>query len=179
MDSDARADRLAATKAPKRKVSRDPMLAELRQRRVALGLTQQDVAERLGIGQRNISDLERGRSAPTLHTLRRWAAAVHCQIDVCPGPDWPLSDVDAVAVERVARGDQVPLTSAERQVAVAVLTALGMSSRLIGERLGISPRSVVRRRSSAVHSLGTEPVHRLSRELSTGDVADNDRQDAA
>lgn len=143
MDSD--------TRAPNRKASRDPLLAELRRRRTELGLTQRDLAERLGIGQRNVSDYERGRSAPTLHTLRRWAEALHCRLDATPGPDWPLSDLDAVAVERVARGDQeVRLTHAERKVAEAVLTAMGLSSRVIGERLGISSRSVVRRRAQAV-----------------------------
>ena len=160
--------------APERKPSRDPILVELRRRRHALGMTQRDVAERIGIGQRNISDMERGRSAPNLHTLRRWAAAVHCQVEATPGPDWPLTgDVDHVAVERVARGEQAPLNAAEQQVAYAVLSALGLSSKVIAERLQVSQRTIVRRRSAST------PVHRLSTGPSTVVLDNSDERDAA
>jgi transcriptional regulator with XRE-family HTH domain len=45
--------------------------AQLRQHRLALGLTQAELAERAGLSERGISDLERGlKQAPRASTVR-------------------------------------------------------------------------------------------------------------
>lgn len=49
----------------------------LREARQAAGLTQQELAERVGLAQKkNICDYEAGRSDPRLSQIRRFAAAL-------------------------------------------------------------------------------------------------------
>lgn len=60
----------------------------------------------------------------------------------------PSRQVDPIAVERACHGrERVPLTYAERAQAVAVLTGRGYSARVIGDRLGLAPRTVQRYRA--------------------------------
>jgi hypothetical protein len=58
----------------------------------------------------------------------------------------PRVFVDLVAVERTCAGDRPPLNRAERREVVRRLTDAGESSRQIGERLGVTARSVERLR---------------------------------
>ncbi len=51
-------------------------LRELRQKR---GLTQIDLAERMGMPQGRISEIERGLHVPNLDTILRLAAALECK----------------------------------------------------------------------------------------------------
>jgi transcriptional regulator with XRE-family HTH domain len=54
----------------------------VRERREAIGMTQQDVAEKTGIQQTLISRIERGVNAnPHADVLLRLARALHCSID--------------------------------------------------------------------------------------------------
>jgi len=53
----------------------------LRRRRLAAGLTQEDLAERAGLSTPGIQDLEGGRRFPRQQTLRRLTAAVLLQED--------------------------------------------------------------------------------------------------
>lgn len=57
------------------------------------------------------------------------------------------SDVDPVAVERACKGDDVPLTRAERIHAVVELHQHGANDCEIGRRLGLDPAQVWRDRS--------------------------------
>ncbi len=59
-----------------------------------------------------------------------------------------LSDVDPVSVERACAGQPHLLTVAERAQAVALLTRLGLSARLIATRLGVAERTVIRHRKA-------------------------------
>src|SRR6266508_2406568 len=59
-----------------------------------------------------------------------------------------LSDVDPVSVERACAGQPHQLTVAERHQAVALLTRLGLSVRLIATRLGVAERTVIRHRKA-------------------------------
>lgn len=54
--------------------------ARLRELRTARGLTQPDIAARVGTSASNISDLERGIKVPTLTTVARLAAALECNV---------------------------------------------------------------------------------------------------
>lgn len=57
--------------------------------------------------------------------------------------------VDEIAVERAMRGERVPLTKAEKTEAFARLNRMGYSAPEIAGRLGVSDRTVVRKRSAA------------------------------
>jgi transcriptional regulator with XRE-family HTH domain len=54
--------------------------ARLRETRIARGLTQPEIAERVGTSASNISDLERGIKVPTLTTVARLADALDCNV---------------------------------------------------------------------------------------------------
>jgi len=53
--------------------------AQVRQMRTRRGLTQVIVAERSGLPQRHVSEIERGVMIPNLVTLLRLAAALECK----------------------------------------------------------------------------------------------------
>jgi DNA-binding XRE family transcriptional regulator len=57
------------------------MIARLIQRRQQLHLTQKQLAVRSGIGQAEISKIERGRKSPTLDTYSRLVTALDLPVD--------------------------------------------------------------------------------------------------
>ena len=75
----------------------------LRQAREGRGLRQQDLAERLGLRQRQISDLERAAMDPRLSTLQNVARALDLEVILIP------RHLIAV-VEGLQRGDNSPST---------------------------------------------------------------------
>ncbi len=56
------------------------MLNQLIEARRALHLTQRDLAEKAGLGQAEVSKIERGRKSPTLDTYSRLAAALGLEV---------------------------------------------------------------------------------------------------
>ncbi len=56
------------------------MLNQLIEGRRALHLTQKELAEKAGLGQAEVSKIERGRKSPTLDTYSRLAAALGFQV---------------------------------------------------------------------------------------------------
>jgi|GEM_PF-257335 len=54
--------------------------ARLRELRIERGLTQPEIADRVGTSASNISDLERGIKVPTLTTVARLADALDCNV---------------------------------------------------------------------------------------------------
>jgi DNA-binding XRE family transcriptional regulator len=62
---------------------------QLREARIAAGLTQAELAARLGAQQATISHLEHGRANPSLFALERIARALNCILEVrlVPSPD--------------------------------------------------------------------------------------------
>ncbi|HYK00350.1 MAG TPA: helix-turn-helix transcriptional regulator [Thermoanaerobaculia bacterium] len=54
--------------------------ARLREMRIERGLTQPEIAGRIGTSASNISDLERGIKVPTLTTVARLADALDCNV---------------------------------------------------------------------------------------------------
>lgn len=61
---------------------RKRLIAELAEARRGQGLTQVEVAARMGVGQSTIAGFEAGESDPRLGTLQRYARAVNRRIDV-------------------------------------------------------------------------------------------------
>lgn len=60
--------------------------AAIRRQRSKLGLSQQQVAQRMGIQQRQISDYETENNIPGVVTLIRLAIALECKTsDILPG----------------------------------------------------------------------------------------------
>lgn len=67
----------------------------VRERRLALGLTQRQVAERMGVHGMTVSLIELGHRGVGLGTLVGLARALECSaVDLCPplGEDQPLSN---------------------------------------------------------------------------------------
>jgi DNA-binding XRE family transcriptional regulator len=56
------------------------MLNQIIEARRALRLTQKDLAEKAGLGQAEVSKIERGRKSPTLDTYSRLAAALDLEV---------------------------------------------------------------------------------------------------
>lgn len=56
--------------------SADEVMPMLVAHRITKGLRQKDVAEKMGIGQPAVSELESGNTSPKLDTVQRYAEAV-------------------------------------------------------------------------------------------------------
>jgi transcriptional regulator with XRE-family HTH domain len=54
---------------------------KIRERRKALGITQEFIAERLDVNPSHISNIERGRAHPSLTTLVKIASILQCSVD--------------------------------------------------------------------------------------------------
>ncbi|HVC70984.1 MAG TPA: helix-turn-helix transcriptional regulator [Acidimicrobiales bacterium] len=70
---------------------RRALAEELVQRRISLGLSQTEVAARMGTSQSAVARLETGQADVRLSTLERYAAAVDNVIDFHLGADSPPS----------------------------------------------------------------------------------------
>ena len=62
----------------------DVIISELRERRHALGLTQEQVAKRSGVLQTNYSKVERGKTDPRFSTLQEIARALGLEVVLVP-----------------------------------------------------------------------------------------------
>jgi transcriptional regulator with XRE-family HTH domain len=54
----------------------------LRIARKEAGLTQRELADRLGVTQQAVAQAERWQSNPTVDLIRRWAAACHTSVSI-------------------------------------------------------------------------------------------------
>ena len=70
--------------------------------RLAAGLTQRQLAERMGTGQSVIARIEGGEHPPRLDTLQKWAAA--CKAEFTIRPDAPLSVHPRSRTRRASEG---------------------------------------------------------------------------
>lgn len=154
------------------------LLNEIARRRVALGLSQREVAQRMGSSQPGVARLERRAADPKLSTVVRYAAAVEADLDVisrsgAAGFSILVSGVDgdhATAPDglTIATGDLLsgPARRTVRAVAgtrplVVVADAGGMAlaDDLAGDDSIALDRPVLGPSSSAAD------VHRLLRDL--------------
>ena len=71
----------AGTSTPKPPQSVEAIWKAVRRRRRAMGLTQRELAEELGLSTEFISRLERGVTGPSVDTLLKFAAVFKCTVD--------------------------------------------------------------------------------------------------
>ncbi|WCE09015.1 helix-turn-helix transcriptional regulator [Pseudomonas sp. JBR1] len=90
-------------------------------RRTRSGLTQDQVAERLGIGNEAISRIERGVVIPNIARLYDFASIFQCEAAELPSEASPRSDDQARQISRLLDG----LTEAERQPMLGLVQELG------------------------------------------------------
>lgn len=64
--------------------------------RKALGLTQEDAAELIGISSEFYARMERGNALPSVETLRKLANALRVSVDYLLGADGPVPIIDTV-----------------------------------------------------------------------------------
>ncbi|MCA1972095.1 MAG: helix-turn-helix domain-containing protein [Caenispirillum sp.] len=76
------------------------VLADLRRARAASGLTQAEVAVRLGIHMRTLRRWENGEGDPPAGMLFRWAAVVGVMVTVNHGANLPHGEPDKPIVLR-------------------------------------------------------------------------------
>ena len=114
----------------------DPIIAVLRARRRALGLSVAETAAALGYSRRAIETWEGGQKHPGLPALRRYAELVEARLDVVGLTPLPLVGADT---------DE--LNGLRTRTHVAALTAAGHSARQIAIQVGCSARTVQRIRS--------------------------------
>lgn len=89
------------------------------------GLTQAELAERIGRLPNAVSELERGRSLPTLDTLRRLAVALHVPMRnfFAPVEEADNSKHDALLDELLDTARALPLADLELTVDIVGLVA--------------------------------------------------------
>lgn len=88
-----------------------------------------------------------------------------------------LGDVDEVAVYRTVLGESMALTVRERRAVADRMTELGYTARQIGERLGITARTVQRYR--AIHRWGKSAVDKAVEHVAAVPDQSGSSQDAA
>lgn len=64
----------------------NPVVRQLVDRRLALGLSQREVARRAGLAQSIISEGERGNHTPGLDTLTAWADGLGAEVRLVERP---------------------------------------------------------------------------------------------
>lgn len=126
----------------------DPIVAELRQRRLALGISYRTLGLSTGYGATTINNWERGVRNPTADALRRLADALGFDLTLTGRFDVDVQPVDAVAVQRACMGLSVRLTDAERDLVYSRLTLNGASAADIATAVGVSARQVERWRAT-------------------------------
>lgn len=97
-------------------------------RRISSGLTQQQVAERVGIQPESVSRIENGQIAPTLMRLRQFAAVYDCSITVLIGE---ASEHPTDLALRIAR-ELSELSETDRQFVASQAVALAWHLRSVG-----------------------------------------------
>jgi putative transcriptional regulator len=85
---------------------RDDLGAQIREARVAAGLTQLQLAERTSVKREHISNIELGKNSPAVKIVTDIAHALNTSfhLDGCriePGPDKPISGYPALVPEQM------------------------------------------------------------------------------
>lgn len=64
------------------KDARNGLVAKLKIRREALGLSQEILGQQIGTPKQLIGEWERGEVTPNLSSLIRWSKALDCRLDI-------------------------------------------------------------------------------------------------
>ncbi len=89
--------------------------------RLRVGLTQEEVAERLGIGNEAVSRIERGVVIPNIARLYDFASIFHCEAAELLSEASLRSDDQARQISRLLDA----LTEADRQLVLGLVQRLG------------------------------------------------------
>lgn len=65
----------------------DPLIKELRRIRASRGISQAQIAEKIGTNRETVCGWENGASSPSLHWLRRWVQALGLTITLSAIPE--------------------------------------------------------------------------------------------
>ncbi len=137
-----------------------PIIERLAERRATVGLTQADVAGRMGTSQSVIARLEAGGRDPRISTLERYAEAVGAGLEVRV-PVGPLPMSAARLAERIggrlARGSE-PSTATFREVIQFIDDVQGLSDDETRAMLRPVPPSTGDRRWDAMVAAAAEWV---------------------
>ena len=85
--------------------------AAICERRKTLGMTQEELAEKVGIGQQSLSRIEQGRTAPRFERLQMFADALNCRIVDLFSPPYSTAHSCAVSLAEMLE----PLDKAKRE----------------------------------------------------------------
>jgi transcriptional regulator with XRE-family HTH domain len=103
----------------------------IRDSRKSAGLTQQQLADRLGVDQSVVARLERGKSSPTVGTMERVLRAAGFELELAARPVKPSLDESLIRQQlELSPGERV--ASLERMYAEARAIALA-GARARGE----------------------------------------------
>ena len=101
--------------------------ARIRERRLALGLTLEGLAERTGVSRAMLSDIERGRKNPTVKLLAAIAEGLGCTVSALLGEDGGAPAEAITVVRRDERRRLVdPRSGVERHVLAPALLQRGV-----------------------------------------------------
>lgn len=74
----------------------DTIRVSLTQRRQALGWSQRELAERIGVAETTLANWEKGDQEPSAGNLLRWAVALGCTVMVTVGDPYADGYLDGV-----------------------------------------------------------------------------------
>lgn len=95
----------------------------IRELRMLAGLSQQTVADRVGVSKVTISDLERGNMRLDVEYMKRIAAALNVTpADLLPleANPWALSDDERAIIERYRNGNEEQRQQVQRMADVII-----------------------------------------------------------
>lgn len=112
-----------------------------RRARVARGLTQADIAERVGIATEVYGRLERGKMLPSVATLQRLSVVLRVSADSLLGLDGPSLPAVREQHEPYRADDRLrPLVRKLKQLNGSQLRLLGQVAAALGKSTGAAPR---------------------------------------
>jgi transcriptional regulator with XRE-family HTH domain len=127
--------------------------ARLRARREALGWSQAQLAEAVGVTPNYVGVVERGEKLPTLETVEAFGRALGVRIAQLLVEDAP----DSWADEAAALASAVPVS--HRELVIALLRAVVAEARQRARK----PRGYVQPTAHRAHAVSEKPRRRRSR----------------
>lgn len=87
----------------------------LKDKRLAAGLTQTELGDKIGIDSKNISKYENGKSEPNIDTLTKMSEVFNCSVDELLGKDVSMVTVKTIKGDTIRLGfNDIPLEELEK-----------------------------------------------------------------